>query len=184
MTDAAGDVRPDLPNESAANVSAIAVNAAGRARRTPLRRLNPESLGRPAGAVQSHVVVAPGGHVRVGGQTAHTGDGEIVADDVVGQFDQALANVVAAVEDAGANAEDLVRMRVYCTDLDAYAARAAEIEQIIRDRLAGAEPAMTVLGVTRLLDPDALVLVEATAAADTDAVEVDAAEAANRSRTG
>lgn len=68
--------------------------------------VNPEGLLPPEGF--SHAVVAaPGRTVHLGGQTGHRADGTL-ADDLVAQFDQALANLVTVLRAAGAEPTHLV----------------------------------------------------------------------------
>jgi enamine deaminase RidA (YjgF/YER057c/UK114 family) len=92
---------------------------------SPHRTLNPETLSPPWGF--SHAVVpAPGRTVYLSGQTAHAPDDSIV-EDLVEQFDAAAANVILAMEAAGALPEHLVSMQIFVTNLDEYVARAKEI---------------------------------------------------------
>jgi enamine deaminase RidA (YjgF/YER057c/UK114 family) len=87
--------------------------------------MNPETLSPPWGF--SHAVVpAPGRTVYLSGQTAHAPDDSIV-EDLVEQFDAAAANVVLAMEAAGALPEHLVSMQIFVTNLDEYVARAKEV---------------------------------------------------------
>ena len=108
-------------------------------------------------------VLASGRTLYVAGQIGWTPEGVFVKTDFVGQFDQALANVVAVLEAAGGKAEHLVRMTVYVTDLDAYRASLAGVGQAWRDRLGKVFPAMALVGVAGLVEKLALVEIEATA---------------------
>ncbi|MGA8116920.1 MAG: RidA family protein [Actinocatenispora sp.] len=121
-----------------------------------MERVNPPGLAKPAGF--SHAVVATGTRtVYLAGQTALDGTGRLVGDDVVGQFEQALTNLLAALASAGGNAEHLVRMTCYLVDVPDYRANSGAIGAVWR-RLAGRDyPAMAAVGVTRLWDEDALV---------------------------
>jgi enamine deaminase RidA (YjgF/YER057c/UK114 family) len=86
------------------------------------------------------------------GVTVHHGD-------VHGQTKQCLATIVAAITEAGGSVDAIVRTRVMLTDIDAWrdAARAhGEIFWKIR-------PACTFVGVSRFIDPDWLVEIEADA---------------------
>jgi enamine deaminase RidA (YjgF/YER057c/UK114 family) len=92
---------------------------------SPHRTLNPETLSPPWGF--SHAVVpAPGRTIYLSGQTAHAPDDSIV-EDLVEQFDAAAANVILAMEAAGARPEHLVSMQIFVTNLEEYVARAKEI---------------------------------------------------------
>jgi enamine deaminase RidA (YjgF/YER057c/UK114 family) len=120
-----------------------------------IERLNPAELARPSGF--SHAVVGPGTVVFLAGQTALNVDGRIVGDDIVSQFEQALANLLAALRAAGGEPGQLASLTIYATDLRDYRARAADIGRVWR-RLAGpAYPAMAAIGVSQLWDAEALV---------------------------
>jgi enamine deaminase RidA (YjgF/YER057c/UK114 family) len=121
--------------------------------------VNPPELARPSG--YSHAVIASGGRVVfLAGQTALDGSGAIVGDDVVAQFEQALANVLTALRAAGGEPEHLASLTIYATDLADYRAHGREIGEVWR-RLAGQRyPAMAAVGVSRLWDAAALVEVQ------------------------
>lgn len=123
-----------------------------------MQRVNPPTLARPSGF--SHAVVGTGTIVFLAGQTALDATGRIVGEDVVGQFEQALANLLEALRAAGGRPQDLASLTIYVTDLEEYRARAAEIGAIWR-RLVGRDyPAMAAVGVARLWDPQALVEIQ------------------------
>lgn len=126
-----------------------------------VRRVNPPELARPSGF--SHAVVS-GGTVYLAGQTALDADGAIVAPgDVVGQFAQALGNLLTALAAAGGGPGDLVSLTVYIVDMDDYRARAREIGRVWQQLVGREYPAMAGIGVARLWDPAALVEVQGTA---------------------
>src|SRR5665213_2812031 len=66
------------------------------------------------------VIAAPGRTVHVGGQTAQAPDGTIFGTTIVEQFDLAARNLVAALQAAGGQPDDLVSLQVFVTDLGAY----------------------------------------------------------------
>jgi len=126
-----------------------------------MKRVNPSSLARPSGF--SHAVVATGTTVHLAGQTALDASGRIVGDGIVEQFEQALSNLLTALDAAGGSPEQLVSLTVYIVDMDDYRAHAREIGGVWK-RLVGSEyPAMAGIGVSRLWDADALVEVQGTA---------------------
>jgi enamine deaminase RidA (YjgF/YER057c/UK114 family) len=128
-----------------------------------VERINPVGLGRPSGF--SHAVsVTATRMVFLAGQVGIGRDGKVVSDGLVAQFEQALANLVAALAAAGGHPGDLVSLTIYAVDLDDYQAHGKEIGAVWR-RLAGTEyPAMAAVGVTRLWDPAALVEIQGIAA--------------------
>jgi enamine deaminase RidA (YjgF/YER057c/UK114 family) len=121
-----------------------------------IERVNPPSLPTPSGF--AHAVIASGGRmVFLAGQTALDASGAIVGDTVVEQFEQALANLLTALDAADGQPADLASLTVYAVDLADYRAHGKEIGAVWR-RLAGRNyPAMAAVGVSRLWDPAALV---------------------------
>jgi enamine deaminase RidA (YjgF/YER057c/UK114 family) len=120
-----------------------------------VKRVNPSSLARPSGF--SHAVVASGTFVLLAGQTGTDASGAIVPGDVVAQFEQALANLLAALAEAGGTPDRLASVTIYIVDMDDYRAHSRELGQVWK-RLAGTDyPAMAGVGVSRLWDADALV---------------------------
>jgi enamine deaminase RidA (YjgF/YER057c/UK114 family) len=123
-----------------------------------MKRLNPASLARPSGF--SHATVATGTTVFLAGQTGMDVEGRIVDGGLVPQFEQALANLLTALREAGGEPRDLASMTVYIVDMDDYRSRAREIGEVWK-RLVGADyPAMAGIGVSRLWDAEALVEVQ------------------------
>lgn len=117
--------------------------------------VNPEGLLPPEGF--SHAVVAaPGRTVHLGGQTGHRADGTL-ADDLVAQFDQALANLVTVLRAAGAEPTHLVSLQLYVTDAAAYRAALPDLGTAWRRHLGRWYPAVALFEVPRLFDPDARV---------------------------
>ncbi|HEX4622763.1 MAG TPA: RidA family protein [Myxococcaceae bacterium] len=79
------------------------------------------------------------------------------------QFDQALANVVAVVREAGGIPSDLVRVTVYVTRKAEYVSQLKQVGEAWRRRIGRHYPAMTLVEVKGLLEPGAKVEIEATA---------------------
>jgi enamine deaminase RidA (YjgF/YER057c/UK114 family) len=123
-----------------------------------VKRVNPDSLAAASGF--SHAVVATGTTVFLAGQTGMDADGRIVSGGVVAQFEQALGNLLVALEAAGGSPADLASLTIYIVDLDDYRAHAREIGGVWK-RLVGSDyPAMAGIGVSRLWDAEALVEVQ------------------------
>jgi enamine deaminase RidA (YjgF/YER057c/UK114 family) len=86
-----------------------------------------------------------------------------VEDSFGGQFAQALRNIVAIIAEGGAGPAHLVRMTCFVTSIDAYTASLAEIGAAWKAIIGPHYPAMTLVEVVRLVEPAALVEIEATA---------------------
>jgi enamine deaminase RidA (YjgF/YER057c/UK114 family) len=123
--------------------------------------VNPAGLLPPIGF--SHAVIAtPGRIVHLGGQTGHHADGSL-PDGLVAQFDQACHNLLVALRAAGAAPEHLTALQIYVTDMAGYRVALRDLGAAYRRRLGRHYPAIALLGVAGLFDPDALVELVATA---------------------
>jgi enamine deaminase RidA (YjgF/YER057c/UK114 family) len=129
------------------------------------RVVNPASLARPRG-YSNGIVLTPttgGGILFVAGQVGWNAGGEIVSGAFVEQFGQALANVIAVVREAGGRPESIGRMTIYVTDTAQYNAKLSELGVVYRQHMGRHFPAMSLVQVAALLEPGALVEIEATA---------------------
>jgi len=119
------------------------------------QRINPTSLPQPSGF--SHAVIARGTTIHLAGQTGVDASGAIVAGGVVAQFEQALSNLLTALQECGGYADGIASLTIYVVDMDDYRAHAREIGEVWK-RLVGSEyPAMAGIGVARLWDEEAVV---------------------------
>jgi enamine deaminase RidA (YjgF/YER057c/UK114 family) len=87
----------------------------------------------------------------------------LVDGGLAAQAEQALRNVRQVVESGGGQATDLVRLTWFITDRDAYVAARAEMGRVWRGVMGAHYPAMSVIFVRALLEPGAVVEIEATA---------------------
>ncbi len=85
------------------------------------------------------------------------------SEQLAPQFEQALLNVLAVLAQAGARAEHICRMTVYCCDKPAYLAARRELGAIWRRRMGRHYPAMSMIFVSDLLDSPGKIELEATA---------------------
>lgn len=124
---------------------------------------NPGALGEPRGWNNGMLAPAGGRVLFVAGQTARDAAGRVPDVGFVEQFDQALGNVLAIVREAGGAPEHIGRLTVYVTDMDAYRESLAPLGAAWRGRMGRHYPAIALVEVRSLVDPDALVEIEATA---------------------
>lgn len=85
------------------------------------------------------------------------------ADGFVAQFGRALDNVIAVVRAAGGTAQDIASMTVYVTDMTAYRTAQRELGAAWRPRLGKHFPAMALVAVAALVEPNAVVEIQAVA---------------------
>ena len=129
------------------------------------RVLCPPGWPRPRGYVNG--IAAEGRIVVTAGMIGWDEHERLVAADLVGQARQALRNVLAVLAEAGAGPEHVVRLTWYVTDIAAYRARAEALGAAYREVMGRRFPVMALVGVTALVEPDALVEIEATAVVPT-----------------
>ncbi len=104
--------------------------------------------------------VKVGAQVFVSGTTATGTDGTVVGvGDAYAQTKQALANIQAALERAGARLEDVVRTRIFTTEITTW----EQIGKAHGEVFATIRPATTMVEVARLIAPEMLVEIEADA---------------------
>jgi enamine deaminase RidA (YjgF/YER057c/UK114 family) len=108
-------------------------------------------------------VAAEGRQIYVAGQVGWNAQQTFESDDFVAQVEQALANIVAVLAEAGAGPEHLVRLTWFVIDKREYLARLAEVGHAYRRVFGRHFPAMTLVQVAALLEDRAKVEIEATA---------------------
>lgn len=121
----------------------------------------PPGWKRPKG--YSNAVVLPRGReLFVAGMVGWDVNEKLVPGGFVAQFAQALQNIRACVEAAGSKVEYLGRVNIYVTDKSLYAGNLKAVGETWREVMGRHYPAMALLEVKGLLEPGALVEVEAT----------------------
>jgi len=129
-----------------------------------MTRISPESLGASKG--YSNGMLAPAGArvLFVAGQIGWNAEHKLVSDGFAAQFEQALANAMAVVREAGGEASNVGRLTIYVVDRHEYNAQLAEVGAAYRRIMGRHYPAMALVEVQALLEPGAKVEIEATAA--------------------
>ena len=115
----------------------------------------------PKGYANGRVGRGPALHIA--GQIGWNAEGVFEAKDLAGQFAQALTNVIGVLHAAHGRSTDIAEMTIYVTDIEAYRAARKQLGPIWRERMQTHYPAMAVVAVTALVEPEARVEIQAVA---------------------
>ena len=125
------------------------------------RNVNPEGLAPARGF--SHATVA-GDTVWIGGQIGSDATGKVVEPgDIVAQYARAIHNVAIALRASGCEPADTVKLTYYVTDIKAYRDNRSALGAAYREFFRTDYPASTLIEVRALVDPDALIEIDAVA---------------------
>ncbi|HEX4172694.1 MAG TPA: RidA family protein [Acetobacteraceae bacterium] len=127
---------------------------------TRQRVLQPPSWPRPSGYANG--IAATGETIFLAGQIGWDVERRF-ANGLADQVRQALENIVTLLAETGAGPQHIVRLTWYVTDLNAYRASLPQIGAGYRAVMGRHFPTMSVIGVSALVEPQALVEIEATA---------------------
>src|SRR5580704_16401494 len=126
-----------------------------------MRTLQPEGWPRPRG--YSNGIEAEGRLVFVAGQIGWDETGKFRLGDFAAQFRKALANTLAVLKEASAGPEHIARMTWFITSRDEYMASLTDLGAAWKELMGRNYPAMAVIIVAGLVEPDAKIEIESTA---------------------
>jgi enamine deaminase RidA (YjgF/YER057c/UK114 family) len=125
--------------------------------------INPAGLERPVG--YAHVAKITGGTiVHVAGQAPFNANGEVVGrGDFVAQFSQVMKNLRTAIEAVGGQPNHYAVLTIYVTDVQAYHDNIKPLGNLYREIFGKHFPAITLVEVKGLYNPDCMIEVSAMA---------------------
>jgi enamine deaminase RidA (YjgF/YER057c/UK114 family) len=127
-----------------------------------MRALLPEGWAPPIGYANG-IEVDAGRLVFIAGQVGWDSQQRFASEDLAAQFEQALANVVTVLAEAGGAPHHICRMTAYCCDKPAYLAARPQLGAIWKRQIGRHYPAMSMIFVSDLLDHPGKIELEATA---------------------
>ena len=127
----------------------------------PREQIVSKNLGAPSGHFsQATMVEARGRLVFISGMVAKRADGSIAGiGDIEAQTRQVCENVKTAVEEAGGTMDDICRVDVYVRNMEHFDA----IHKVRRAYFSAPAPASTMVEITKMTTPDALIEINAIA---------------------
>ena len=126
-----------------------------------MKKLQPPGWAEPKGYANG--IMARGAMIFVGGQIGWNAAQQFESDDFIAQTRQALTNIVAVLQSAGAGPEHMVRMTWYVADRVEYTIRLKELGSVYREVMGKNFPAMSCVEVSGLVEDRARVEIEVTA---------------------
>lgn len=132
----------------------------------PFELINPNGLEPPVG--YAHIAKITGGTVvHVAGQAPFDQSGKVVGQgDFVAQFAQVMRNLKTAVEAAGGRPDQYAVLTIYITDLEAYWNNKKPLGSAYREVFGKYFPAISLVQVSRLYNPDCMVEISGIAVID------------------
>lgn len=132
----------------------------------PFELINPAGLEAPVG--YAHVAKITGGTtVHIAGQAPFGADGKVVGKgDFVAQFTQVMSNLKTAIEAVGGRPNQYAVLTIYVTELEAYWNNTKPLGTAYRAVFGKYFPAITLVEVKRLYNPDCMLEISGVAVID------------------
>jgi enamine deaminase RidA (YjgF/YER057c/UK114 family) len=132
----------------------------------PFELINPGGLESPIG--YSHIAKITGGKVvHIAGQAPFNDEGEVVGKgDFVAQFAQVIRNLKIAIEAVGGLPNQYAVLTIYITNLNAYWDNKKPLGFAYREVFGKYFPAITLVEVSRLYNPDCMIEISGIAVVD------------------
>jgi enamine deaminase RidA (YjgF/YER057c/UK114 family) len=128
-----------------------------------LALLHPPGRHIPKGYTHGVIVASGYRTLFVSGQLASNRQGLIESEDFATQFAKCLDNVITVVEDAKGSVSSIAKLTIYITDFPTYRRNKQALAIAWHARFGDYYPAIAIVEVKELIDPDALVEIEAVA---------------------
>ena len=131
----------------------------------PIERFNPPDVYQPNRNIYTQMIRATGSvQVHVAGMVPWDVDQQLIGpDDMAAQVGGILDNIERSLATVGGSRKDIVRINVYTVDVDRYVRQGTPV---LMRFFGEAKPVSTTVEVSRLVHPDWLVEIEATASID------------------
>jgi enamine deaminase RidA (YjgF/YER057c/UK114 family) len=128
--------------------------------------IDPKGLERPVG--YAHIAKITGGTVvHVAGQAPFDERGQVVGKgDFVAQFSQVMSNLKTAIQALGGRPNQYAVLTIYITNLEAYWDNKKPLGAAYRQVFGKYFPAITLVEVTRLYNPDCMIEISGVAVID------------------
>ena len=125
------------------------------------KQITSDKIRQPSGHFsQATVIEARGKLVFISGMTSRKADGTIAGiGDIAVQTRQVCENLKAAVEAAGGNMDDIVRVDVYVRNMEHF----DQIHKVRREYFKAPAPASTMVEICKMTSPDYLIEINAIA---------------------
>ncbi|MGH7818082.1 MAG: RidA family protein [Candidatus Binatia bacterium] len=132
----------------------------------PFELIDPKGLEAPVG--YAHVAKITGGvTVHIAGQAPFDEQGRVVGKgDFVAQFTQVMGNLRTAIEAVGGRPSQFVVLTIYITNLEAYWNNKQPLGAAYREVFGKYFPAITLVEVKRLYNPDCMIEISGVAVID------------------